>query len=39
LPVLYLIAIGKTRSDIPDDGDLGENEDEDPQQHSPGAVR
>lgn len=39
LPVLYLIAIGKARSDIPDDGDLGENQDDDPQQHRPGAVR
>jgi uncharacterized MnhB-related membrane protein len=29
LPVLYLIAIGKTRTDVPDRGDLGE-EDEQP---------
>ena len=26
LPVLYLIAIGKTRTDVPDRGDLGEHE-------------
>jgi len=26
LPVLYLIAIGKTRADIPDRGELGEEE-------------
>ena len=28
LPVLYLIAIGKLRSDVPDRGDLGEEGDE-----------
>jgi energy-converting hydrogenase B subunit D len=26
LPVLYLVAIGKTRTDVPDRGDLGEHE-------------
>lgn len=26
LPVLYLLAIGKTRTDVPDRGDLGEDE-------------
>ena len=26
LPTLYLIAIGKTRTDVPDTGDLGEEE-------------
>jgi uncharacterized MnhB-related membrane protein len=26
LPVLYLIAIGKTRADVPDRGELGERE-------------
>jgi uncharacterized MnhB-related membrane protein len=25
LPVLYLVAIGKTRTDVPDRGDLGES--------------
>ena len=29
LPVLYLIAIGKTRADIPDRGELGEEESDD----------
>jgi uncharacterized MnhB-related membrane protein len=29
LPVLYLIAIGKIRTDVPDPGDLGESEDRD----------
>ncbi len=29
LPVLYLIAIGKTRTDVPDQGELGEQEDGD----------
>lgn len=28
LPVLYLIAIGKIRTDVPDRGELGEDEDE-----------
>jgi uncharacterized MnhB-related membrane protein len=28
LPVLYLIAIGKMRSDVPDRGDLGEEGDD-----------
>lgn len=28
LPVLYLVAIGKTRIDVTDTGDLGESEDE-----------
>lgn len=28
LPVLYLVALGKLRTDVPDRGDLGENEDE-----------
>jgi energy-converting hydrogenase B subunit D len=28
LPVLYLIAIGKTRTDVPDRGDLGEEDDQ-----------
>jgi uncharacterized MnhB-related membrane protein len=28
LPVLYLIAIGKARTDVPDAGDLGEEDDE-----------
>ncbi|HWH09961.1 MAG TPA: DUF4040 domain-containing protein [Solirubrobacteraceae bacterium] len=27
LPVLYLVAIGKTRTDVPDRGDLGERGD------------
>ena len=27
LPVLYLVAIGKIRTDVPDRGQLGENED------------
>ncbi|HEX3873027.1 MAG TPA: DUF4040 domain-containing protein [Solirubrobacteraceae bacterium] len=26
LPVLYLVAIGKSRTDVPDRGDLGEHE-------------
>jgi energy-converting hydrogenase B subunit D len=26
LPVLYLVAIGKARTDVPDRGDLGEHE-------------
>ena len=29
LPVLYLIAIGKTRTDVPDAGELGEPEQDD----------
>ena len=29
LPVLYLIAIGKARSEVPDGGELGEYEDQD----------
>jgi energy-converting hydrogenase B subunit D len=29
LPVLYLIAIGKSRGDVPDRGELGEYEDQD----------
>ena len=29
LPVLYLIAIGKSRGDVPDRGELGEYEDDD----------
>jgi energy-converting hydrogenase B subunit D len=29
LPVLYLIAIGKSRSDMPDRGELGEYEEQD----------
>ena len=29
LPVLYLIAIGKSRGDVPDRGELGEYEDRD----------
>jgi energy-converting hydrogenase B subunit D len=29
LPTLYLIAIGKSRTDVPDDGELGEPEDHD----------
>lgn len=28
LPVLYLVAIGKTRTDVPDRGDLGEEDDD-----------
>jgi energy-converting hydrogenase B subunit D len=27
LPVLYLVAIGKTRTDVPDRGELGESHD------------
>jgi hypothetical protein len=27
LPVLYLVAIGKSRTDVEDTGDLGETED------------
>ena len=30
LPVLYLVALGKLRTDVPDRGKLGENEDEPP---------
>jgi energy-converting hydrogenase B subunit D len=29
LPVLFLIAIGKIRADVPDTGDLGEPDDDD----------
>ena len=29
LPVLYLVAIGKSRGDVPDRGELGEYEDQD----------
>jgi len=29
LPVLYLIAIGKIRTDVPDRGELGEEDDDD----------
>ncbi len=29
LPVLYLIAIGKVRTDVPDRGELGERKDSD----------
>ena len=29
LPVLFLIAIGKTRADVPDAGELGEQDDDD----------
>ncbi|HZC73288.1 MAG TPA: DUF4040 domain-containing protein [Jatrophihabitans sp.] len=28
VPVLYLVAIGKLRTDVPDRGELGEDEDE-----------
>ena len=28
IPVLYLVAIGKLRTDVPDRGELGEDEDE-----------
>lgn len=31
LPALFLVAIGKTRTDVPDTGDLGEAESEDHQ--------
>ena len=29
LPVLYLVAIGKSRGDVPDHGELGEYEEDD----------
>jgi energy-converting hydrogenase B subunit D len=30
LPVLYLVALGKLRTDVPDRGDLGETGDDEP---------